>query len=84
MHQIRFPELSPTRTYTVEVEAIVSQHTALYDVILGHDVMVSARMVICCDTKTIRWGDLVVPWKEPDFLKGKTSSNTFSLLSQPR
>jgi transposase InsO family protein len=72
IHQIRFPELSPTRTYTVEVEAIVSQHTALYDVILGHDVMVSARMMICCDTKTIRWGDLSVPWKEPDFLKGTT------------
>jgi hypothetical protein len=72
LHRIRFPELSPTRVYTIEVEAIVSPHTALYDVILGHELMVAARMVICCDTQTIRWGDLSVPWKDPSFLRDGT------------
>ena len=47
LRQIRFPELSPTRVYTMEAEAIMSPHTTRYDVILGHDVMVSARMAIC-------------------------------------
>jgi hypothetical protein len=71
IQHIRFPELSPTRSYTDEVEAIISPHTALYDVILGHDVMVAARIVICCATQTIRWGDLSVSWKDPSFLKGR-------------
>jgi hypothetical protein len=45
---------SPTRTNTADVEAIVNDITARYDVILGYDVMVSARMAKCFETKTIR------------------------------
>jgi hypothetical protein len=57
--QIRFPELSATRSYGVKVEALLSPHTAKYDVILGHDVMVPARMALCFETRTIKWGELV-------------------------
>ncbi len=72
LQDLRFPELSPTRSYSVEMEAIVSPHTAKYDVILGYDIMVAARMVICCETRTIRWGDLSVSWKPPTFLNDRT------------
>jgi hypothetical protein len=69
LKQIRFPELSSTRSYTIEVEALLSPHTANYDVILGQDVMVTARLTLCGATQTIRWGDLSVSWKSPEFLK---------------
>jgi hypothetical protein len=71
LHHIRFPESSPTRVYTIEVEAIVSPHTALYDVILGHDLMVAARMVICCEHKPSD-GEIFVPWKDSAFLRDET------------
>jgi hypothetical protein len=29
-------------------------------------------MVICCETQTIRWGDLSVPWKDSAFLRDET------------
>jgi hypothetical protein len=45
-------------TDTVKVEALVRPYTARYDVILGHDVMAAARMIICCETRTIRWGGM--------------------------
>jgi hypothetical protein len=54
LKQIRFPELCPTRYYTIEVEALLSPHTANYDVILGQDVMVAARLSLCGATQTIR------------------------------
>jgi hypothetical protein len=69
LRQIRFPELCPTRSYAAEVEALVSSNTANYDIILGQDVMVAARLTLCCDTQTIRWGDLFVPWKNKEFLQ---------------
>jgi hypothetical protein len=75
LQDIRFPKLSPTRAYINAVEAIVSPHTALYDVILGHDVMVPAHMAICLDTQTIQWGGLSVSWKL--FLKILCSTNIF-------
>ena len=46
-----------------------SVHTQQYDVILGQDVMVAARLTLCCDTQSIRWGDLSMSWKTADFLK---------------
>ena len=42
LETLRFPELSPTRSYINVVEAVVYQHTRDYDVILGIDVMVAA------------------------------------------
>jgi hypothetical protein len=48
---IRFPELSPTRICTTAVEALVSAHTSRYDVVLGFDVMVSARTARCFETQ---------------------------------
>ena len=69
LKQIRFPELSSTRSYTIEVEALLSPHTANYDVTLGQDVKVAARLTLCGATQTIRCGDLSVSWKSPEFLK---------------
>jgi hypothetical protein len=40
-----------------------------YDVFLGYDLMVSARMAMSSDTHTVRWGDLSTAWKDPEFLK---------------
>lgn len=31
--------------------------------------MVAALLTLCCDTQTIRWGDLSVPWKSSAFLQ---------------
>jgi hypothetical protein len=45
---------------------------SLYDAILGHELMVAARMIICCETQTTRWKDLSVPWKDPVFLRDRT------------
>jgi hypothetical protein len=35
LHTLRFPELSPTRSYVKTVEAVVCHHTRNYDIILG-------------------------------------------------
>jgi hypothetical protein len=75
---IRFPELFPRRTYTTDVEAIVSDNTARYDVILGYDVMASARMAMSFDTHTIRGNDLSTAWKYPEFPKDKAPRECFS------
>jgi hypothetical protein len=64
LQTLRFPELSPTRSYINAVEAVVCQHTRDYDVILGIDVMVKAGLDMQPSTQAIKWGDLSVPWIE--------------------
>jgi hypothetical protein len=68
-HQnLRFPELSPTRCYTNEVESIVHPHTSRHDVILGTNVMVSMGIDLSSSTRTIQWGELSVPWRTAEIL----------------
>jgi hypothetical protein len=66
LQTIRFPELSPTKSYITSVEAVVSQHTRQHDVILGIDVLVPAGIDLRPSEQTIQWGDLSVPWRPHD------------------
>ncbi|KAG7346608.1 reverse transcriptase RNA-dependent DNA polymerase [Nitzschia inconspicua] len=38
-----FPELSPTRSFTTKITAIVNRNTGAHDIILGRDVLTAAR-----------------------------------------
>jgi transposase InsO family protein len=71
LHTLRFPELSPTRSYVKTVEAVVCHHTRNYDIILGIDVMVPAGIDVHPSNQTIQWGDLSVPWRSPSSLSDK-------------
>ena len=67
---LRFPELSPTRSYVNPVEAIMCSHSHIrdYDVIIGIDVMVSAGLDVHSSDQTIKWGDVTVPWRTHESL----------------
>jgi hypothetical protein len=62
VRKLLFPELSPTRCYTNEVEAIVHPHTSRHDVLLGINVMVPMGIDLSSSTRTVQWGELSVPW----------------------
>jgi hypothetical protein len=72
-----------TRTYTTDAEAIVSDSTARYDVFLGYDVMVSARMAMSSDTHTIRWGDFRQHGRTRSSSRLLPSNNTWHPHCQP-
>jgi hypothetical protein len=71
LQTIRFPELSPTRSYVNEVEAVMCQETRDYDVILGIDVMVPAGLDVHPSTQSIKWGELSVPWRARESMIGQ-------------
>jgi hypothetical protein len=70
LQTIRFPELSPTRSYVDAVEAVMCQETRDHDVILGIYVMVPAGLDVHPSTQSIKWGKLSVPSRARESLIG--------------
>ena len=69
LHDISFPEFSPTQRVDKALNAFVYNQTeSPYDVILGLDVLVPLGIEISCSTKTITWNDIKIPWKPKSYL----------------
>ncbi|KAG7355485.1 reverse transcriptase RNA-dependent DNA polymerase [Nitzschia inconspicua] len=78
---LRFPELSPTRSFTTEITAIVNRNTGAHDIILGRDVLTAARIVPNPATKLIHWDELTCPWQPNDyFMKHNWTSHVHTAM----
>ena len=65
-----------TITWICHIDEKTSRENALYDMIIGMDLLTSIGVLVDTEKKVIRWGNLTTPLKK----RGQLQDNTINLI----